>query len=172
VVHDHRSAHCQFPGPDYPPYDTGMAGDHFVKNPDGTVYTGKVWPGPSVFPRLHSPADTRMVGHALSRIAFTTASRGFWNDMNEPSIFDSPTHTMPLERGAPHRRTGLCNRAPRPCRDSRCLRHGELARHFDGLLALDPNSRPFVLTRATYAGGQRYAATWTGDNSSSWNHLR
>jgi alpha-glucosidase len=43
---------------------------------------------------------------------------------------------------------------------------------YDGMLAIDPNTRPFVLTRATYAGGQRYAATWTGDNSSSWNHLR
>jgi len=38
--------------------------------------------------------------------------------------------------------------------------------------ALKPEQRPFVLTRATYAGGQRYAATWTGDNSSTWNHLR
>jgi alpha-glucosidase len=43
---------------------------------------------------------------------------------------------------------------------------------FDGLKALDKDTRPFVLTRATYAGGQRYAATWSGDNSSSWNHLR
>jgi alpha-glucosidase len=43
---------------------------------------------------------------------------------------------------------------------------------YDGLRALQPDTRPFVLTRATYAGGQRYAATWTGDNSSSWNHLR
>jgi alpha-glucosidase len=43
---------------------------------------------------------------------------------------------------------------------------------YDGLLALRPNERPFVLTRASYAGGQRYAATWTGDNSATWNHLR
>ena len=43
---------------------------------------------------------------------------------------------------------------------------------YDGLLALHPDQRPFVLTRASYAGGQRYAATWTGDNSSTWNHLR
>ena len=35
-----------------------------------------------------------------------------------------------------------------------------------------PDERPFVLTRASYAGGQRYAATWTGDNSATWNHLR
>ena len=43
---------------------------------------------------------------------------------------------------------------------------------FEGLLKLAPDQRPFVLTRASYAGGQRYAATWTGDNSSTWNHLR
>ena len=43
---------------------------------------------------------------------------------------------------------------------------------YEGLLKLEPNVRPFVLTRASYAGGQRYAATWTGDNSSTWNHLR
>jgi alpha-glucosidase len=43
---------------------------------------------------------------------------------------------------------------------------------FDGLLKLDPNVRPFVLTRASYAGGQRYAATWTGDNTASWTQLR
>jgi alpha-glucosidase len=28
------------------------------------------------------------------------------------------------------------------------------------------------MTRASYAGGQRYAVTWTGDNSSSWDHLK
>ena len=40
------------------------------------------------------------------------------------------------------------------------------------LLKLQPNVRPFVMTRASYAGGHRYAATWTGDNSSTWDHLR
>src|SRR5260370_36966627 len=42
----------------------------------------------------------------------------------------------------------------------------------DGLLQLRPHDRPFVLTRATYAGGQRYAAVWTGDNTADWEHLR
>jgi alpha-glucosidase len=40
------------------------------------------------------------------------------------------------------------------------------------MLRLRPGVRPFVMTRASYAGGQRYAATWTGDNSSTWDHLR
>ena len=43
---------------------------------------------------------------------------------------------------------------------------------YEGLLKLRPNERPFVLTRATYAGGQRYSFTWTGDNSATWNHVR
>jgi alpha-glucosidase len=41
----------------------------------------------------------------------------------------------------------------------------------DGLLKLRPDERPFVLTRAAYAGAERYAATWTGDNSATWNHI-
>ena len=38
--------------------------------------------------------------------------------------------------------------------------------------ALDPARRPFVITRAAYAGTQRYATAWTGDNSATWDHLR
>jgi alpha-glucosidase len=43
---------------------------------------------------------------------------------------------------------------------------------YDGVRKLQPEERPFVLTRAAYAGAQQYAATWTGDNSSTWNHLK
>src|SRR5207237_4518101 len=43
---------------------------------------------------------------------------------------------------------------------------------FEGMLRLRPNVRPFVMTRASYAGGQRYAVTWTGDNSATWDHLK
>ncbi|MFY0578378.1 TIM-barrel domain-containing protein [Cystobacter fuscus] len=43
---------------------------------------------------------------------------------------------------------------------------------YEGLLKLQPEQRPYVLTRATYAGGHRYGATWTGDNSATWNQLR
>jgi alpha-glucosidase len=40
------------------------------------------------------------------------------------------------------------------------------------LKRLRPDARPFVLTRAGYAGVQRYSAVWTGDNVASWDHLR
>lgn len=41
-----------------------------------------------------------------------------------------------------------------------------------GIEAVRPAKRPFILTRSNFIGGQRYAATWTGDNGSSWDHLK
>jgi alpha-glucosidase len=43
---------------------------------------------------------------------------------------------------------------------------------FEGLRALRPQLRPFVITRAAYTGVQRYSSVWTGDNGSTWDHLR
>lgn len=49
----------------------------------------------------------------------------------------------------------------------------EMARStYEGLLRLRPDQRPFVLTRSGTAGIQRYAAVWTGDNSSNWEHIQ
>ena len=162
---------ANLPGHNYSPYDSGIAGDHFVKNPDGSVYTGRVWPGPSVFPDF-TRRETRAWWGTLYGDLRHSGVDGFWNDMNEPSIFDSPTHTMP---------ENVVHRIDELGFMSRTATHAEIhdvygmensRATFDGLKALDPDVRPFVLTRATYAGGQRYAATWTGDNSSSWSHLR
>ncbi len=162
---------AKYPGHSYYPYDSGMAGDHFVKNPDGSVYTGVVWPGPSVFPDF-TQQQTRAWWGTLYKHFHDLGIEGFWNDMNEPSVFNTPTKTMPLD---------VVHRIDEPGFITRTATHAEIHNvygmensraTFEGLKALDPDLRPFVLTRATYAGGQRYAATWTGDNSSSWNHLR
>jgi alpha-glucosidase len=159
------------PHESYGPYDSGVAGDHFVKNPDGTMYVGKVWPGPSVFPDF-TQQETRAWWGTLYGSLVKDGIAGFWNDMNEPSIFDSPTLTMPED---------VQHRIDEPGFNKRTATHSEIHNIFglensratyEGLLKLEPDVRPFVLTRASYAGGQRYAATWTGDNSSTWNHLR
>lgn len=43
----------------------------------------------------------------------------------------------------------------------------------DGLVKRgDGNDRPFVLSRAFFAGSQRFGAVWTGDNTAEWEHLR
>jgi alpha-glucosidase len=162
---------ANLPNSGYTPYDAGIAGDHFVKNPDGTVYSGIVWPGPSVFPDFTQQQSRNWWGTLYKDFAAQGVA-GFWNDMNEPAIFTYPTKTMP---------DNIQHRIDEPGFAKRTANHLEIHNVFgmensrgtyEGLLALNPDVRPFVLTRASYAGGQRYAATWTGDNSATWNHLR
>ncbi len=155
----------------YSPYDTGHGGDHFVKNPDGSEFVGVVWPGPAVFPDF-TRAQTREWWGSLYHQFVEDGVAGFWNDMNEPSVFSGPAMTMPLD---------TVHRIDEPGFAPRTATHAEIhnimglenARAtYEGLLRLRPDERPFVLTRATYAGGQRYGFTWTGDNAATWNHLR
>lgn len=161
----------QLPHSAYAPYDSGAAADHFVKNPDGSSYVGAVWPGLCVFPEF-TQHQTRQWWSTLYQQFVADGISGFWNDMNEPAVFRYPSKTMPDD---------VQHRIDEPGFQKRVANHLEIhnvygmenARAtYDGVLALRPNERPFVLTRATYAGGQRYAATWTGDNSSTWNHMR
>ena len=157
----------QDPNHGYLPYDSGMREDVFVKRPDGSVYVGTVWPGLSVFPDF-TLTRVRDWWGGLYRDFVNMGVAGFWNDMNEPALFLTPTKTMPLDNV--HRLddgTTLPHTAIHNVYGMENVR----ATH-DGLLKLRPNERPFVLTRAAYAGTERYAATWTGDNSSTWNHLK
>src|SRR6202045_4939209 len=159
------------PGQGYSPYDSGMAGDHFLKRPDGSLYVGQVWPGPSVFPDF-TRRETRAWWGSLYRDFVAAGIAGLWNNMNEPSIFETPTKTMPLDTQ---------HRIAEPGFAPRTANHAEIhyvygmlnsRATFEGQRQLAPNERAFVMTRASYVGGQRYAATWTGDNSSTWNHLK
>jgi alpha-glucosidase len=162
---------AKLPNAGYAPYDSGTAGDQFVKEPDGSTYVGPVWPGPSVFPDFTRKTSRDWWGTLYKDFA-SQGVAGFWNDMNEPAVFVSPTKTMPDD---------IQHRIDEPGFKTRTANHLEVHNvygmentrgTYEGLLLLHPDQRPFVLTRASYAGGQRYAATWTGDNSSTWNHLR
>jgi alpha-glucosidase len=154
----------------YAPYDSGKAAGIFLKMPDGSDYVGKVWPGNSVFPDFSRPAARDWWGGQYK--AFTAMGvHGFWNDMNEPAIFEMRSKTMPPE---------VVHRIEEPGFAPRNASHAEMHNvygmlntraTYEGQLKLAPDVRPFVLTRASYAGGQRYAFTWTGDNVSSWEHL-
>ncbi|MCX6136981.1 MAG: DUF4968 domain-containing protein [Ignavibacteriales bacterium] len=146
-------------------YREGAAGRHFVYDKDGKTYLGKVWPGECVFPDFAS-SKTRTWWGGLYKDLIDIGVKGFWNDMNEPSVFDVPTKTMPLD--------------VKHDADGTILEHAEfhnaygmemIRGTYEGLIRLQPNERPFVLTRDGYAGVQRYSASWTGDNVSSWTHL-
>ncbi|MGA8043625.1 MAG: TIM-barrel domain-containing protein [Terracidiphilus sp.] len=162
---------ADLPNSGYKPYDEGIAGNHFVKNPDGSTYVGVVWPGKAVFPDFTQRSSREWWGTLYADFVHQGVA-GFWNDMNEPAIFQVASKTMPDD---------VQHRIEEPGFKTRVANHLEVHNifgmqnsrgTFEGLLRLQPNMRPFVMTRASYAGGQRYAATWSGDNSSTWNHLR
>ena len=154
------------PDDGYAPYDSGMKQDVFVKRADGSLYVAPVWPGPSVFPDF-TLTRVRDWWGGLYKEFVGLGAAGFWNDMDEPAVFLTPTKTMPLDNvhrtddGAKHPHTEIHN----------VFGMQNVRATYDGLRKLQGDERPFVLTRAAFAGAQRYAATWTGDNSSTWNHL-
>ncbi|HTP68891.1 MAG TPA: glycoside hydrolase family 31 protein [Dongiaceae bacterium] len=151
----------------YFPYESGAKADAFVKKADGSLYVAPVWPGPAVFPDF-TLSRVREWWGTLYKDFVGMGVSGFWNDMNEPAVFETPTKTMPLNN---RHRLDDGTTLPHPAVHNVFGMQNVRATH-DGLLKLRPNERPFVLTRAAYAGTQRYAATWTGDNISTWNHIR
>jgi len=148
-------------------YQQGTAGDCWVKTADGKVYHGEVWPGMCAFPDFTSPKVRQWWG-TLYKNFMATGIDGVWNDMSEPAVFKVKTKTMPednLHRGGGGLSAGTHQQYHNV--------YGMLMvkASYEGILKANPDKRPFVLGRANYIGGQRYAAAWTGDNVASWEHL-
>jgi len=153
--------------PGYFVYDSGSRQDVWVENAEGAPFVGKVWPGPCVFPDFTMPA-TRQWWAGLFKNYIATGVDGVWNDMNEPAVMESPTGTMPPDNI--HRGGGALPSGPH------LMYHNVwgmlmVSATRKGMLDARPERRPFILTRSNYLGGQRYAATWTGDNNSAMPFL-
>ncbi|MEF2966026.1 TIM-barrel domain-containing protein [Paenibacillus sp. M1] len=149
----------------FPVYVDGAEKGLFCVKADGSHFHGEVWPGMSVFPDFSDPEAAKWWGD-LHRDYAEMGIAGIWNDMNEPSVFACETHTMDLD--VVHRN------------DGRPITHeawhnmyglGMSKATYEGMQRLLNGERPFVLTRAGYAGIQRFAAVWTGDNRSFWEHM-
>ena len=147
-------------------YDEGLKGNHFVKYPDGKLFVGKVWPGKCVFPDFTRKVTREWWG-SLHHNLIELGIKGFWNDMNEPTVFKKRTKTFDVD--VIHDDNGLKT----DHRKNHNIYGMQMARAtYEGVVKLRPNERPFVLSRANFAGGHRYAAAWTGDNVSSWKYLK
>ena len=163
-------------------YQQGMEHDYFCRYENGQIFKGSVWPGLCVFPDF-SRSDVRNWWGNLQQVLLDKGVDGIWNDMNEPAISSLPSqaeepfaHGMTMSSNVLHRAGGDNPTGP----DGPPVLHKffhnaygmEMARSaFEGYAHLRPNTRPFVLTRSGTAGVQRYAATWTGDNTSEWDHI-
>lgn len=146
----------------YPIYEKGLKNNYFTKDKDGITYVNKVWPGDAVFPDF-SQSETRTWWGENQKIMLDSGVSGIWNDMNEPASFNGPLpDDLQFEN------------------DGRVTNHKEIHNVYGHLMAKatfeglkkHSSKRPFVITRAAYAGTQKYSTVWTGDNQSLWEHLR
>ncbi|CAL5440955.1 unnamed protein product [Camellia sinensis] len=140
-------------------YDSGSEKDVWIQTADGKPFVGEVWPGPCVFPDF-TLSKTRSWWAGLVKDFISNGVDGIWNDMNEPAVFKAVTKTMP--------KTNV-HRGDIELGDVYGLLMARST--YEGMKLGNENNRPFVLTRAGFIGSQRYAATWTGDNLSTWEHL-
>ena len=147
--------------------DQGSAADYWVKDQQGNDFVGRVWPGNCHFPDFTRP-EVRTWWATLYVDYMATGIDGVWNDMNEPAVFEGEDTSMPPTNW--HRGGDGLPAGPH-LRYHNIYGMNMVKASREGMLLANPNRRPFVLSRANFLGGHRYAATWTGDNIACWEHL-
>ncbi|MDX9722893.1 MAG: glycoside hydrolase family 31 protein [Myxococcota bacterium] len=149
-------------------YESGVWADAFLRKQDGELYRERGWAEESVYPDFSHPSARQWWSEQVEAMARQGVG-GVWIDLNEPTVLPasggpaSPPDALPVHGdGEPTRMHELHN--------VYALLQAEAS--YAGMLAAQPQCRPFVLTRAGFAGVQRFAALWTGDVSSTWAGLR
>jgi alpha-glucosidase len=147
----------------YKAYEEGVKQNYFIKYPDGQDYTAQVWPGWCHFPDFTKPVVRKWWGENFAPLV-ADGVEGFWTDMNEiaswgggftPSLvnLDWDGHFASYRKAK--NAYGM-----------------QMSRStYEGTRSLMSGKRPLTLTRASYAGAQRYTAIWTGDNLASDAHM-
>jgi len=153
---------------DYFVYESGSQGNHWVQNSNHKEFNGSVWPGKCAFPDFTRP-ETRNWWSGLYKDFMATGIDGVWNDMNEPSVFDGPGGSMPENNW--HRGGGDLQ-ADVHLRYHNVYGMLMVKASREGILKVNPGKRPFILSRSGYLGSNRYAATWTGDNCGTVEHMK
>jgi alpha-glucosidase len=146
-------------------FNQGLANNYFLKRQDGKLYIGRVWPGESVFVDYTLEGARKWWGD-LFRAYTDNGVSGIWTDMNEPADFVDQTGKVQMDVVSDdegERSTHAKNRNVFAELMARAT--------YEGLQRIQPDRRPFVITRAGYAGYQRYTTMWTGDNTSSWEAM-
>ncbi|MFB9864813.1 glycoside hydrolase family 31 protein [Rufibacter immobilis] len=149
---------------DYWVYQEGVENDYFCRRADGPLYKGTVWPGLCHFPDF-TREDVRTWWSGLFKgLIAETGVKGVWNDMNEPAVFEIGTFPNDVR----HHFDG----EPGSHRKAHNIYGMQMARAtYEGVKNFAYPDRPFTITRSGYAGVQRFASGWTGDNIASWDHL-
>lgn len=146
----------------YKIYNEGLENNYFATDKNGITYVNEVWPGDAVYPDFLN-SDVRKWWASNMKIMMDYGISGIWNDMNEPASFRGPLPDDVLFNN-----------------DGTLVEHREVHNVYGHFMSkatyegikFETNKRPFVVSRAGYSGTQKYSTVWTGDNQSTWEHLR
>ena len=148
--------------PGYEIYEEGVKNNYFCKREDGSNFVAAVWPGDSVYPDFGQP-KVRKWWAENQKFLTDIGVAGVWNDMNEPASFhgELPSDVVFTDEDQKSTHAAMHN----------VYGHLMSRATYEGLKE-QTGKRPFVITRACYAGSQKYTTVWTGDNQSLWSHLQ
>lgn len=146
----------------YAPFSSGTNNDVFLKYPDGEYYEGEVWPGWCHFPDF-TKEESREWWKDMMKSYTQIGIKGFWNDMNEIATWGQ---MLPENIEFDFEGEGGTTRKGRNIYGFQMARSA-----FEGAKTNLDGKRPFILTRAGFAGVQRYSALWTGDNVANDEHM-
>lgn len=142
-------------------YD-GIKNDVFVKFADGSLYTAEIAPSLNNFVDFTSAKGRQWWSDHMVFLS-RSGIHGYWNDMNEPAVGGSYLPDNLVFDFDGRKATAL---------EAKNL-YGMLMAQSSHQAALNhsKNLRPFILSRSGFAGIQRYAAIWTGDNTAADSYL-
>lgn len=184
----------------YSVYEEGVKNNYFCKGEDGEPFVVGVWPGDSVFPDFLNSKAREWFGSNYKTL-LDCGIEGFWNDMNEPSVFYSKkslAKTIEHISGKAGKNLSLqefwsitgavATLANNPedyssfyhDADGKQIRHSEVHNLFgynmvrsasEYFKKYDDKKRFLIYSRSSHIGMHRYGGIWTGDNASRWEHL-
>lgn len=140
----------------------GLKNDVFVKYADGSLFASEIAPSLNNFPDFTNPKTRQWWSYHMKFLP-ENGIHGYWNDMNEPAV------------GASYLPDNLVfdfdgRKAYAP--EAKNLYGMLMARSsYESALQYGSGRRPFILSRSGFAGVQRYAAVWTGDNTAKDEYL-
>ncbi|CAJ1229874.1 alpha-glucosidase [Levilactobacillus zymae] len=133
----------------------------YVKTADGTAdEIDQYWGGPAHFVDFTSPNGRDAWGQKIIDALASIGITSLWNDNNEFEINDD---SATVDADGVHQTIG----AVKPIMSTLMAKTG-----INALKQYDPNVRPYSINRAGFAGIQRYAQTWAGDNYTSWTNVK
>lgn len=139
----------------------------YVETPKRELYIAPLWSGACAFPDFMNEKGRAFWKKEIKEFVESSGIDGIWLDMNEPSVF---TESKTFDESTLHRRDDDDGEAIEHRFVHNAYSYFQNRATFEALSEFQ--SRPFILTRAGFAGIQKYAAVWSGDNVASWENMR